>query len=55
MGIEKDAYEKGPKDAIAPDIFPIESERAARDRDEVARIAAVQTASEIEYYEEENY
>ena len=55
MGTEKDAYEKGPKDSIAPDIFPTESEKAARDRDEVARIAAVQTAREIEYSDEENY
>ena len=55
MSIEKDTYEKGPKDAIAPDIFPTESEKVARDRNEIARIDAEQTAREIEYPEEENY
>ena len=55
MGIEKDAYGKGPKDTIAPDIYPPESKKAASDRLELARIAAVQTAREIEYSDEENY
>ena len=55
MGTEKDVYEKEQKDSIGLDKFPTESEKAARDRDEVARIAAVQTAREIEYSDEENY